>query len=143
MLLNTLFDKIIPDLLPIIDQYRKSLSSFAIGHLLRKYEGYRLITGNDLKHDSFVKLFSDFYKYNRGIRSLDILRGCNICGDDIDLMFYSYYVRCLDSEIIYPIRIRTGELVKFDHDDIMDQLKSYPYRPMEHDIGLFVLINYE
>ena len=75
VLQNTLLNKIIPDLWPIIEEYFRTFPKFVIGSYDVEYPGYRMIEENDLNHKIFIDELAYFYRTNKGFPSVDDFYG--------------------------------------------------------------------
>lgn len=154
VLQNTLLNKIIPDLWPIIEEYFRTFPKFVIGSYDVEYPGYRMIEENDLNHKIFIDELAYFYRTNKGFPSVDDFCGNVLFCKNKILGFYNCFLRlCMnDSDNIF---ISRGSSIFFttlynyhcqnNSDEYMfekfRELKTYvvlditPPRPL---IGLFV-----
>jgi len=116
MYTNTLWDRIVPDLLPIIDEYSRAFLVFAIGDPNVSHDDYRLVCNGDLKNEEFFVSFKKYYYENNGLPSLDFFKGGILNYLDGEMLIDGYYVRCtLDENINYHdyINIHKGVIIPF------------------------------
>jgi hypothetical protein len=66
---------------------------FAIGRIDQTYDGYRLLTSQDICTNSFRKLFNDHYISKNGILCLDSFEANNLCIAKRRLTMYSNFNR--------------------------------------------------
>lgn len=76
-----LFNGDINDVMPIINDYHKTFPLFVIGKHSGKYDGYRLVTTEDINNNNFIELFGNSYRMNNGILSLSNFTGDVLCID--------------------------------------------------------------
>lgn len=113
---NTLLDRILSDLWPIIIQYIEKINTqFYIGKYDTVYEKYRLISQSECMLNIFKHNFKNYYVKTGGLMSLD----------DIDDLEHGYlccngYYLDIDGIIINSdtINVRKYELLRF-HDPLI------------------------
>lgn len=95
----TLLNRVIRDLRPIIREYIRTYPLFVIGKHDTLYPDYRIITENDIKCQSLMKAFVQYYRNNNGLPSIDSFSGSILCGDGFPLFLHiiGCFIRCTDT----------------------------------------------
>jgi len=123
---NTLLNKIIPDLHPIITEYCRTFPMFVIGPYTASYDDYRKVALCDVDH-LFINALSKFYEENKEIPCIEdcnggIIRGWNCIFHLDDQML------CSPETVI-----KKGNLVSF-------ATLYYDYSYLSHHINEIVAI---
>ena len=108
-----LFNKIVPDLLPIIKEYYRTFPEFIIGPYSAEYENYRSVKKNDFENHSFVESLSIFYKENKGFPALENCNGNRLyCLDGVLSLNY-WSLRLTFEYSTVPVSILGGNIYSF------------------------------
>lgn len=142
---NTLLNKIIPDLHPIITEYHRTFPMFVIGPYTASYNDYRIVALCDVDH-LFINALSKFYEENKGIPCIEDCNGSIIRGYDCILYLDTHVLR--SSETV----LKKGNIVSFMtlyHDRLylshhMNEIEANDGKVNKHidNIGLFVKWTY-
>src|SRR5690606_5516581 len=112
VLQNTSFNKIIPDLWPIIKEYFRTFSKFVIGSYDIEYPGYRMIEENDFNNKILFDELVTFYRTNKGFQSVDDFCGNVLFCRDKLLTLNDRFLRLNLSEF-KTIPIAKGSIIFF------------------------------
>lgn len=88
---DTLLNRIIPDLQPIIKEYYRTYPKFIIGPYTAEYSDYCLVEKVHFYNSFFMKSLQDFYKDNRGFPCIEDFYGNILFGKDFALSFGSFF----------------------------------------------------
>ena len=147
---DTLLNRIISDLQPIIKDYYRTYPKFIIGPYTAEYDDYCLIEKTHFDDPSFIKLLQNFYGDNKGFPCIEDFYGNILYGLDFILYYQVYFFR-MNNENNNALFIEKGTITAFitsvhDCDDILKNIDGicirYPY--MNHinkEMGLFVKHN--
>jgi len=147
---GTILEGIVADLWPIINEYRRVYYLYAIGKHDGVYPNHRLITESELITERDI--FSDYYKNNKGLGSLDDFDGDVLFCDNRPLSMFGSWIRLLNAGSRYSVKITKNEIILFRNSHRHQKeytienivlAKSYVghdgYNDV-HKIGLFVRI---
>ena len=87
---DTLLDRIIPDLQPIIKEYYHTYPKFIIGPYTAEYSNYCLVEKAHFDDPLFMKMLQNFYRDNKGFPCIEDFYGNILFGFD----FVLYYQMC-------------------------------------------------
>lgn len=119
-------------------------NKFAFGKLRSSYKGYRLVTEEEWKSPTFIKLFGDEYRRNDGLLSLDSFKADIIYNDGYAIRLDAGHMR-LDNKIV-----QEKLFYKFNVENSESYLTEKIYELRSHsskhsyvscDVGLFVREN--
>lgn len=157
----------INDVKPIISDYYKAFPLFVIGIHSYNYDGYRLVTMEDVSNSKFIKLFENSYRMNNGILSLDTFEGDVLCIDKftvkLDGEYGENWLRAADvvESILFgnaltkemgkmeKNKITQLKTVKYDHNYISENIGKITACVCEecsgfrYPVGFFVLKDYQ
>jgi len=108
---KSILNNIVPDLLPIIDEYLKTFPVFAIGY--KSHDDYRIVNKHDFKNEKFFTSFVKYYQTNNGLLSLDTFKGKVLCVGDYACMIDYLYVRCNPNGFSKCVDIESGKIIPF------------------------------
>ena len=152
---NDLLNRVIPDLQLIIREYIRNYPLFVIGKHDTIYSNYRIITENDIKCQSLMKKFVQYYRDNNGLPAIDTFNGAMLCGDNFPLYsrIMGCYVRCTDkyhldeyeTKYIEMGNITSFRLTTMSYEDFKDKYieklkvgKYFRFDKLLIKIGLYV-----
>lgn len=122
-----------------------TMAIFCFGKIKGIYYGYRLITEQECASPSFVKAFTEYYKKNNGLLSLDNNNADILCNDKHPLCIKGdWYVRLGYSEVtknkIFQFKYSNGTEKQFIK--VINSIKSHTDKIGNSDqwVGLFVPI---
>ena len=144
---NTLLDRIVSDLQPIINEYIKAVNPlFVIGKYKSSYHNYRSVTINDIECKKILIILKKYYEQYNGFPAIDSFDGNILCCDnDFSLTYACYYVRCTNENFFESdfrsIKMGDNVLFKISFGEIDFEHITYYSLDIPNDIrriGLYV-----
>ena len=114
---NTILNRVITDLQPIIQEYIRTFPLFVIGKYDTQYPDYRIINKNDGDNNKFMNALANYYNQYNGLPSIDSFEGAVLCSYDCVFFHHNaFFVRCTKSQEYNfddMIFIKLGDIIPF------------------------------